>query len=100
MYNKDKYQKEKLNRAMWQKRYNNKRNMAIIEYYSQGTNECKCCGEKEMEFLTINHIDNNCAKHKEGYPEGYQILCMNCNMSKGKHGKCIHKPEHLGGWTR
>ena len=25
------------------------------------------------------------------YPDGFQVLCHNCNMAKGIYGKCPHK---------
>lgn len=68
---------------------------------------CNCCGEREKAFLTIDHVNNDgCEKRKEhghsnrfyrwlrrnGYPDGYQVLCMNCNF--GKHmndGVCPHQ---------
>lgn len=70
---------------------------------------CACCDESEYKFLCIDHINNDGAKDrrdnpshatgrglytrliKEGYPEGYQLLCFNCNMAKGIHGKCPHE---------
>lgn len=69
---------------------------------------CKCCGETELDFLSIDHILNDGALHRKSIPSGsgvlyrlikdkndfskYQVLCFNCNMSKkiGK-GKCIHE---------
>ena len=79
----------------------------IIEHYSEGKFECNCCGEKEYEFLTLDHINNdgNIERKKLGntgliiyrqilkdnFPPYYQILCMNCNISKAKTGVCIHK---------
>jgi hypothetical protein len=78
--------------------------MEVFSHYSNGTIECSCCGENTLEFLTIDHI-NGCNKEqrkKEGkpiyrylkkhnYPEGYRILCCNCNLSLGFYGYCPHK---------
>ena len=61
---------------------------------------CRCCGENfVLDFLSIDHIDGrrhlpkNEAKlsadalvmflKRNNFPEGYQILCFNCNISKG-----------------
>ena len=68
---------------------------------------CACCGEEELEFLTIDHIDNSGAQHrreimgggalyrwlrKKGFPQdNFQCLCMNCNWSKRLGGVCIHQ---------
>lgn len=70
---------------------------------------CACCGETELEFLTIDHINNDGAKQrrdnpkihgggalyrwlrKQDWPSGFQCLCMNCNWSKRLGGVCIHQ---------
>lgn len=72
-------------------------------------NQCACCGEKEVIFLTLDHINRNGNDQrrkfgipgghafyrflrKSGYPPGYQVLCFNCNS--GEHlngGTCPHK---------
>lgn len=80
-------------------------------------NECQCCGEIIWQFLTIDHIDNDGAKHrreefgfrragttmyrwlkKHDYPkDNFRLLCMNCNACIGFHGFCSHKiPKNLG----
>ena len=68
---------------------------------------CRCCGINEhMEFLSIDHIygrDNlpedekdlhskslNSWLKKNNYPDGFQILCFNCNMAKSAKGHCPH----------
>jgi hypothetical protein len=86
-----------------------KQKLLVYKYYSVGRLECACCGESEYKFLCIDHINDNGAEDrkknpshatgrglytrliKEGYPEGYQLLCFNCNMAKGIHGVCPHK---------
>lgn len=76
---------------------------------------CKCCGETTPQFLTVDHVNNdgaefrrrefprksqsNGAGHwtyawlvKHNFPEGFQILCMNCNYGKRmNHGVCPHQ---------
>jgi len=72
---------------------------------------CQCCGESERAFLTIDHINNDGAEHRRNtnvggghnlyqwlknndYPEGFQVLCMNCNFSKHTNGGiCIHQEK-------
>ncbi len=69
----------------------------VFEHYSTGTPFCcKSCGFNDERALSIDHIDGRGAAHrkqlngvnlckwlvKEGYPEGYQILCMNCQFIK------------------
>lgn len=86
-----------------------------ITYETYGGYVCACCGEKERAFLSLDHIQNNGADHREvisgkrrgngtgkglflwlqrqNYPKGLlQVLCHNCNM--GKHlngGICPHQ---------
>ena len=69
--------------------------------------KCTCCGESTPEFLVIDHTNNDGAAHrkeigaaggstiykwlkKNDYPEGFQVLCHNCNMAKGFYGQCPH----------
>lgn len=74
----------------------------VLNHY--GT-ECKCCGENTNEFLTIDHINGNGRQHREkigrsafyrwleknGFPEGYQTLCFNCNAARYLFGECPHQ---------
>ena len=59
---------------------------------------CKCCGESDTDILCFDHIHNDGASHrkivrgplvrwlkKNAYPEGYQLLCHNCNWKKEKN---------------
>lgn len=78
-----------------------------FEAYSEGKPKCACCGETEEKFLSIDHINGGGTKErrmgkggghflyrrlkKEGYPIGYQVLCYNCNFSKGVWGRCPHR---------
>jgi hypothetical protein len=71
---------------------------------------CNCCGETEQMFLSIDHVENNGAAErkaglysgsgtgfyqwlrKQGFPSGYQVLCMNCQTGKHKNGGvCPHQ---------
>lgn len=72
---------------------------------------CECCGESMIEFLTIDHINNDGAKHRakvgsgrrmyqdikdQGFPEDiFQVLCFNCNITRGFYGYCPHQPEDV-----
>lgn len=66
---------------------------------------CKCCGEDQIEFLTIDHIDRT-SRHKDrkmnrrdflasiikkGFPKSFQVLCFNCNCAKQDKGFCPHE---------
>ena len=68
----------------------------VLMHYSNGTFKCKHCGEDHLEFLEVDHIHGGGKKHKRemgigsmyywlymnNYPDGYQILCSNCNWRK------------------
>jgi len=70
--------------------------------------KCNCCGESRVEFLSTDHIDG-LKKNEirisgrafyvrlihEHFPPGYQILCFNCNLSKGFFGYCPHEKERM-----
>jgi hypothetical protein len=74
---------------------------------------CECCGESELDFLTIDHIEGNGSKHRkeigdekglkiykwlyDNYnPKGFRVLCMNCNFAIGIFGHCPHEDQSLG----
>lgn len=68
---------------------------------------CACCGETELEFLSIDHVNGGGTQHRlkhgfrggtmyrylirEGYPEGFRVLCHNCNQAIGFYGSCPHE---------
>jgi hypothetical protein len=85
------------------KRERAKLKMDMLESLSR---VCNCCGEDNPYFLTLDHIKNDGAKHREklneqqiyrearreGWPKKkYQVLCMNCNFAKGHFEECPHK---------
>ena len=68
--------------------------------------ECACCGETELLFLTFDHINGGGRKHNEkvgyiprwlvsqGFPDGFQVLCMNCNLGRSINGGvCPHQEK-------
>lgn len=77
--------------------------LLCIEHYSNKKFECNCCGEKNIKFLTIDHSNNDGAKHRRevhhsglcgwlirnNFPSGFQILCINCNWARA------HNKEHI-----
>lgn len=81
--------------------------LIVFKHYGGDPPKCACCGESHIEFLTIDHINNDGAKHRRklnmtggikfyrwlkrnNYPEGYRVLCWNCNCSIGVYGYCPH----------
>jgi len=72
----------------------------VLNHYG---GKCACCGESNYEFLAVDHINGNGNKHRKtigqhivrwiienNYPEGFRILCHNCNQSLGLYGYCPH----------
>jgi hypothetical protein len=65
--------------------------------------KCTCCGEKEIDFLAFDHVNNDGYKERKvrGHrlywrlikhrPTDIQIHCHNCNMAKGFYGICPHQ---------
>lgn len=90
-----------------QKIKRDERKRIVFEHYGGKSPKCSCCGEKEIKFLSMDHINGGGSKHrkeknfsniyyqliKEGFPEGFEILCYNCNLAKGFFGKCPHKKQ-------
>src|SRR5438552_2080954 len=74
-----------------------------LKFFEEYGGKCACCGESNPYFLTLDHIygKTSCKESgdvsirkamSEGWPKDrYQILCFNCNMSKGFFGECAHK---------
>jgi hypothetical protein len=88
------------------KEYRDKIRKEIISYYG---GKCSCCGETEIVFLVIDHINGGGCKErkirghgsqfyrwlkKENFPSGYQVLCHNCNFAK-RMGECPHKKKQI-----
>lgn len=74
-----------------------------IEVLSQYGGLCECCEETTLCFLSIDHINNDGKIHrqkvgthiyidlkKSGYPDGYRVLCFNCNSACYYTGECPH----------
>ena len=86
-------------------KYHLRLKMLIIKHYGE---RCNCCGEKEVDFLTIDHINGGGGKHrkivggggavyreiiKKNYPSSYRLLCMNCNWATRKGKICPHQRQ-------
>jgi len=74
----------------------------IIDKYSNGTGCCVKCGFNDSRALQIDHINNDGAEERKklfgsrldagirfyyylkrnNFPDGYQVLCANCNIIK------------------
>jgi hypothetical protein len=103
-YAKNKERLAKVRRARYEKV-----KLRVLSFYSRGTPKCSCCTETEIAFLSIDHIQGGGSKHRKtmkaysiyhwlernGLPQGFQVLCMNCNVAKGRNGVCPHETRRL-----
>lgn len=94
--------KEKYNAYMRER--TKQRKIRVIKEYG---GKCTCCGETFIEFLSMNHKNNDGAEHrrkigrsnlynwliKNGFPKEFEVMCMNCNSSFGFYGYCPHKEK-------
>ncbi len=88
----------------------------VLFAYGGKNPKCVCCGEKDVRFLTIDHIYDNGAEERKrinnkgggynfyfylrsvGFPKhGYQILCYNCNCGRRYYSTCPHKIKNNEG---
>lgn len=91
--------------------YGKKQKELILNHYGKG---CACCGEREIVFLTIDHINGGGTKHrkslsgggrffyrwiiKNNFPSGLRVLCFNCNSGRALNkGICPHEEVKLKG---
>lgn len=102
------------NRARGRDYWKALRHETIMAY---GGYRCACCGETEPMFLSLDHVNNDGASHRRSlgyggngkgassrtlkwlkdnnFPEGFQVLCMNCNTGKQRNnGVCPHDSQH------
>lgn len=84
-----------------------KARQAVMDHYGA---VCVCCGETIEKFLTIDHVNDDGAQEarhrknsslaedvvKQGFPETYRILCLNCNRGRWLNGGvCPHEEMAL-----
>lgn len=82
--------------------------LRVIQHYGGA---CACCGESHIDFLTMDHINNNGKAHRRSFggqndgvyrdlvkrwPDDMQVLCYNCNSAKEYFGMCPHERQKLG----
>lgn len=102
------------------RRHRSSLRLETFSYYCGGKPRCQCCGENMLDFLTLDHINNDGAEHrrsmglingtrgncttetfrwlkKHNFPDGFQVLCANCNLGKLKNGgTCPHVSKSRG----
>lgn len=86
----------------YSKQYRERMRELVFNHYGR---RCVCCGEDNIKFLSIDHMDGNGRKHrikinnhihvwlvKNNFPKEFQVLCYNCNCGKRmNNGICPHK---------
>lgn len=111
------YQREWANKnqdkiVSYRRSYNHRLKAMVLGHYG---GNCACCGIDDLDVLSIDHINGGGTSHrkevpgqrlgyhwfkKHGYPEGFRVLCMNCNLAMGLYGYCPHlgysSPCHAG----
>jgi hypothetical protein len=92
-------------------RANYRLSLKLETFAAYGGNKCSCAhcqlsNGSDYRFLTIDHINNDgniqqkrginlySWLKKHGYPDGYRILCYNCNSGRQlNNGVCPHQQE-------
>lgn len=77
----------------------------VLRHYGGEDPRCACCGEGENVFLCLDHINGGGNKHRaeagegssffqwvirNGFPDGFRVLCHNCNFAYRMFGVCPH----------
>lgn len=102
--------KAKLSKTILTRRnWHSKLRQQVIAHYTNGTFRCMCpkCPIVGIEFLTLDHVDNDGNTHREkvkggvpfyrwciknNFPASIQVLCWSCNCAKQYYGNgtCPH----------
>ena len=74
--------------------------LEILNHYSNNSLVCAHCGYDDVRALDLDHVENCGGEHRKkvgrrgatydiyaelkrnGFPDGYQVLCRNCNWIK------------------
>jgi hypothetical protein len=78
--------------------YQLKTKIEVLTKYSEGKPKCRMCGECNIKFLGLDHLNGSGKVHKRAiggaggyvylwarknnYPPMFQVLCHNCNFKK------------------
>jgi len=83
------------------------RQKIVVHHYG---NQCSCCGEEQILFLQLDHIDGDGNKHRKrinkygstffkwiidnNFPNNFKLLCANCNTGRYRNGGiCPHQDK-------
>jgi hypothetical protein len=96
IWRKQYYQLHKKYRNDYNKSYSANVKTEVFKHYSPEL-KCQKCGFNDLRALSIDHINGGGRKHrkeiggqgnlytwlvKNNYPNGFQVLCMNCQFIK------------------
>ena len=79
----------------WDRERRHKLKLDVISHYSNATMKCANCPFSDIRALSLDRIEGGHIKsglpygdtlykrlRKQGYPKGWQVLCMNCQWVK------------------
>lgn len=82
---------------------------SVLSHYGGGKCACVKCGFDDLRALSIDHINNDGGEHRKrvgnggsvmyrwllnnGYPDGLQTLCMNCQFIRKFESKPTRIPK-------
>ena len=96
----DSYYKNRLDRLRKMRERESKLKLEVfLAYTAEGKPHCVQCGVSDIDVLCIDHVFNGGNEHrrqlgissgtvfyrwlkKNNFPDGFQILCFNCNRKK------------------
>lgn len=84
------------------------RKVLVFKHYCGSDIKCACCGERKVELLTLDHVNEDGKQHRDEINTSsvyehllkinfkttyeFQVLCYNCNLGKYRNGGiCPHK---------
>lgn len=99
----ERYVKKAEYQAAYAKRYRYELKAQVFGAYGR---RCNCCGETNVGFLTVDHVNGGGNEHRKSvgggvqvyldiirrnFPEDFQVLCYNCNLGRQWNGgTCPH----------
>lgn len=106
-------EKIQLDQKIAQAKYQQKLRTEILIHYGNGEQACVKCGFSDDRALSLDHINGGGNKErrqtgvmggitfyrilkKQGFPEGYQTLCMNCQFIKRHENNELKREVPLG----
>lgn len=98
-YNREYHRTHKEQMRAWAKARQQQLKLEVFTHYSGGHPRCVHCGITDIDVLCLDHIEGGGYQHRKelssrsskafyhwvkdnDYPQGFQVLCANCNMKK------------------